>query len=368
MNILEVTHYMPPHRGGIEEVARRLFDGLGARGHSMRWLASATPHARGSEGNLVRIGTYNGLEERLGMPYPLWSPAALPLMLREVRNADVVHVHDCLYQGSCLAALACKLLGKPLVLTQHVGKVSFGPWVDRAEEYAYRSVGRLMAQSSVQAVCYSPHVADYFGQLGGFPEFEMIENGLDDTRFSLSNAATRRVARRALDLDAERVLLFVGRLTPKKRIEIALEGSRRLRAEGAWLVVVGDGPEAWRLENEANILHVPGVDQERMPEMYGAADLLVLPSQGEGLPLSVQEAMMTGLPVAVSNDPAFTENLTGAPGVRFAANAAELETAMRRSLSDGASAPVRNYAMDRWSLERFVDRYEALFDRVTHRA
>src|SRR5262245_54197821 len=121
---------MPPHMGGIERVAQSLVDGLTRRGHSVRWVSSATPAAPGAHGGSVRVPAWNGLGERLGVPFPVWSPAALATLEREVAHADLVHVHDCLYMGSAAAAAFCKRHCKPLLLTQHVGYVPFGRALD----------------------------------------------------------------------------------------------------------------------------------------------------------------------------------------------------------------------------------------------
>ncbi|MBL0195744.1 MAG: glycosyltransferase family 4 protein [Myxococcales bacterium] len=96
-----------------------------------------------------------------------------------------------------------------------------------------------------------------------------------------------------------------------------------------------------------------------MPELYALADLMVLPSHGEGLPLGVQEAMLSGASVVVSDDPAFRDGLTGMPGVRFARTAEELLAASRLTLaSPTPRAWVREAAAARWGLEPFLDAYE----------
>src|SRR5205085_1396835 len=127
------------------------------------------------------------------------------------------------------------------------------------------------------------------------------------------------------------------------------------------LVVVGDGPLAALLDGVPGLVHHRSVAPERMPELYALADAFVLPSRGEGLPLSVQEAMMTGLPLVVSDDAAYRSNLAGAPGVALAGDEQALLAGARAML---ASPPPRDaiagWAQTRWNEELFLSAYEQI--------
>src|SRR5207244_3394350 len=75
----------------------------------------------------------------------------------------------------------------------------------------------------------------------------------------------------------------------------------RLLPEAQFLIV-GDGPLAGIVPGETNVKWHRSLLPERMPECYHAADCLLLPSHGEGLPLAVQEAAASGLPIVVSGE------------------------------------------------------------------
>lgn len=370
MKILQITHYMPPHQGGIERVADALRRGLSARGHEVHWISSATPAPAGDTGAETRVAAWNVLEERLGMPYPLWSPRALAAVVARVRWADVVHVHDCLYPGSVAAAAACRVTGRPLLVTQHVARVPFGRAVDRLQGLAYRTVGRFTLAAARARVACSPHVAAYFAGLAPRLGFEVVPNAVDAGRFAPATAQARAAARARLGLAADdRVLLFVGRLVPKKGIAKVAAAQRALAAGGSRLLVVGDGPLAPLLADVPGVVRVPALPPERMPEAYAAADGFVLPSEGEGFPVSVQEAMLSGLGVVVSEDPAFVANLRGAPGAVLARDEAALVEAARATLAaPPAPGAVRAFAAARWRDDAFVGAYEALLGRLAARA
>ena len=297
MRILTVTHYMPPHLGGIEMVADALVRGLAARGHDTRWVASAVPARPGWDGSRLRVPAWNALEARAGLPYPLWAARGLRDLDRQVTLADVVHVHDCLYMGSAAAVASARRLGKPVLLTQHIGMVPYGPVLDRVERLAYATLGRAVLAGADKLVACAPHVPAFFAELGVARPFELIRNGIDAERFVGASRERRAALRARYDLSpTARVVLFSGRLVAKKGVDKVATLQRALAADtpGSELFVAGDGPLAHLLHGSPRTRRLGVVSPAQMPELYALADLMVLPSHGEGLPLGVQEAMLSG--------------------------------------------------------------------------
>lgn len=104
-------------------------------------------------------------------------------------------------------------------------------------------------------------------------------------------------ARRELDVREDELLLaIVGRLTPGKRVEVALAASALVPA--ARVVVIGDGPDAERLkELHPEAEFVGALDRKRALTWLQAADLLLSASRLEGAPTTVREARLLGVPV-----------------------------------------------------------------------
>ena len=72
MKIGIVTHYMPPHIGGIELVADSLYRAYLAAGFEARWVAAREPKtAPAREDGRIRVRCWNGLESKLGVPWPV---------------------------------------------------------------------------------------------------------------------------------------------------------------------------------------------------------------------------------------------------------------------------------------------------------
>src|SRR2546426_3426082 len=104
------------------------------------------------------------------------------------------------------------------------------------------------------------------------------------------------------------VVLFCAKLQPWKRPQDALRALARAGLQGTHLVYAGEGPLRAKLQAEAESLglarrvHFTGfANQSELPAIYRAANLLVLPSEYEPFGVVVNEAMLCGCAVAVSN-------------------------------------------------------------------
>ncbi|MCP3164444.1 glycosyltransferase family 4 protein [Myxococcus qinghaiensis] len=365
MRILEVSNFMPPHPGGIEIMIDTLFQGLQRRGHDVRWIAASTPLEPGTTGPFVRVPAWNWLEQNLHVPMPLWAPSGWRQLDEQVRWADVIHVHDCLYFSSSLTTALTRGRRKPLLVTQHVGEVPYGGVLDWVQAAAYRTLGRTLLSAASEVVTLSPHVAEYFRKVGVKKPLRIIPMGFEP-RFQPLPEAERLTARREFGLpETTPLMLFAARLVPKKGVQQVAEVQRRLALEGITLVVAGDGPLANVVEGLPRTVHLRQVDHARMHALYACADVLLLPSRGEGLPLTLQEGLMTGLPAVVSTDPSFVANVASAPGVTLVDGTEPLAQAIRTALTSSPSREhVAEWARARWGLERFVTDYERTLERL----
>lgn len=359
---------MPPHAGGIERVAHAIHEGLRSRGHAMTWAASNDGFSAGVEGDRARLPSTKFLEERAGIPIPLPFPTAIAMLDDLVRRADVVIVHDCIYPTSAAAAALAWAHGVPVVLVQHVGHVPSGRFMDQVQFAAYRSIGRVALQAASRRIVVSPHVASWFRQVGLRYDFECIPNGIDESKFVLPSLEARADARRALGISPDdRVVLFAGRLVEKKGARRVAAAAQEFAELGIHLVVAGDGPLA-SLFAGLPVHRLGGVDADGMPRVYASADVLLLPSIGEGFPLTVQEARMCGLATVVSDDPSFTTNLSQTPANHVCESEESVAGACAAVLGAGFDrAAIALDARSRWGVAGFLDAHEAVIRSATRR-
>lgn len=295
-----VTHYMPPHLGGIELIAEDLFRQYREAGCKVRWIASRVPtQAPVSENGRIRIGCLNWLETYLGVPWPIWGPTALPRLLQMVKWADLVHIHDCLYCGSALALILARRLKKPVLLSQHIGMVAYSSeCLNIMAQIAYQTLGRAVMNSATRVVFCTPSAEEFGGRLLRSQETSSsIALGVDTRRFYPPDPEERCQARLRLGLpEAGQVVLFVGRLQEKKGALVFQEVVNC--NPGVHFVMVGDGP--LRPAPRDNLTWLSVMPPDQMYQVYQTADALLLPSLSEGFPLAVLEAMASGVPVIVS--------------------------------------------------------------------
>ena len=157
------------------------------------------------------------------------------------------------------------------------------------------------AAAALQCCAVSRALGDRFAEVAQLPRERILDvrNGVDLERF---RPGDQPAARAALGLPATgRLLLGVGRLVPGKGFLVAAQALQRL-PEDVHLVLVGDGPERAAIADLGGPrMHFLGV---RAPDevalAYRACDLFVLPSEREGWPNVVTEALASGLRVVAT--------------------------------------------------------------------
>jgi glycosyltransferase involved in cell wall biosynthesis len=363
---------MPPHHGGIERVAETLFLGYTRAGIDVRWVASRAPTtAPARQGQRIRVSCCNAQEQLLGVPVPLWGRQGWRELSALVNWADVLHVHDCVYPGTAFAVMLARHARKPALLSQHVGFIRYRlPLLNWAETFVYATVGRWVLRHVSWLALATPAAVQHVSALLGHAprQASVIPNGIDTTHFRPPTADERGLARRRLGLPPNTPLvLFVGRLVEKKGIDLVAAVSRRLPT--VHFLIVGDGPLRRVLgERAANVTWLPTISPERMPECYFAADCLLLPSHGEGLPLVVQEAMACGLPAVISEDEPFAVELgrldVCALAPRTVAGMAERILSVLRESAGPLGLRARVHVESEWSAEAMVQHYVKLLHRL----
>jgi glycosyltransferase involved in cell wall biosynthesis len=357
----------------------------------------ATRLVRGSES--ADEGSMDDLARRLGV-VPLHVPsmrrdpgrsdlravAAIARLLRAERP-DIVHTHAA--KGGSLGRVAAMLAfprsrSRPALVHTFHGHSLTGYFSPRTARI-YRAIERFLARRTDVLVTVSPEVRDDLVALGVAPaeRFAVVALGFDLAGFlDDSDRAVRRAELRAawgVGKD-EHLVTLVARLVPIKRVDRFLRVAALLADRpGVRFAVVGDGElrEALRQSPAAHALGDRIVwtgFRHDMPDVYRASDVVVLTSDNEGTPVSLIEALATGVPV-VSTDVGGVRTVVrdGETGLTAPPDDdAALAAAVGRLL-DGPeeaarlAAAGRAHAARAFAVERLVEDLDALYRGLLER-
>jgi glycosyltransferase involved in cell wall biosynthesis len=211
--------------------------------------------------------------------------------LRECAILRVFHL-----TGAIPAVLARRRFGVPFVTTYgfHYDRLARTP----ARAFMHRRLERAVLAEADAVIVTTPELAAYVAGRARSPRaVHLLPNAVDTARF---RPAARPVT-------STPTVLYVGRLAPEKNLAGLIAAAAKLRGRLAVnLRFVGDGPLRSELIAEAAragvaLDLVPVVDHGRLPSIYTAADVFVLPSFTEGHAKVLLEAMSCGVPCVASD-------------------------------------------------------------------
>jgi glycosyltransferase involved in cell wall biosynthesis len=293
--------------------------------------------------------------------------AWLPLW-RELRNGvGVVHTHK--FGSNVWGAIIARLARVPVVIAhEHT-------WSFEGEPLRKLLDRRVVAALVDRFVAVSREDARRMTEIERIDPalIEVVPNGI------AAPAGSGADVRRELGIAAEGPLIgCVTVLRPQKALEVLFEAAARVRREhpGLRVLVVGDGPDRGRLEDERrrlaldDVVLLPGARRD-VADVLAALDIFVLSSAFEGSPLALLEAMAAAKPIvatAVGGVPDLIED--GRDGLlvpagdldALAAALLELLADPARARSLGAAAQARQRA--EFTIAANVSRLEMLYERA----
>jgi glycosyltransferase involved in cell wall biosynthesis len=310
MRILQVTSYYPPHVGGIEYHVEALSRKLVEAGHEVTVYTSNVPKTRKHE-VVAGVEVY-----RFSCPFaPLNNPIMPGLFLKLIRSGkfDIVHTHGYLQLSSNLVAIARIVIRRPFVLTSHGAILDYRGWRGVIEEVYHRGIGKLTLRSARKVVALTTTQAEILEKLGARNrDIIVVPNWVDLHETNLDTDVER--FRRIYKIGNSQVVLFVGGLQPRKGVEYLIEATKYCKTKPAVVIIGDEGPgyKGSRVNLERQVLDLGLKEQvmflgnfprEELAAVYKAADLFVLPSLAEGLPLVLLEAMSFGRCVIATKIP-----------------------------------------------------------------
>lgn len=295
----------------------------------------------------------------------------LPRLVAAIRRLrpDIVHTH--MHHGKYWGRLAAILAGVPTIVhTEHNSDF-------RPPHPLFGRLNRVLHAKTTAIVAFSePHRAALArDEHLALERIAIIPNGITPS------PPDRAAARAALGAGDETfAVVHVGRLATVKNQLLALDAWEQLTQAqpGMQLIFVGDGPDREMLADQVALRGLHGVRflgfREDAHALIAGADVALVTSRNEAMPLAVIEAMQAGVPVVSSDWHGAREMLGfGAYGLVAAADGASLAAAITAVANDPAAAAERAGSAQRHALAEFAiattaRRYAALYRSLSSRA
>ena len=248
---------------------------------------------------------------------------------------DVIHYHA---EGPCVPLPLAKRAGIRTIATIHGLDWQRAKWGKLASTYI-KMGERTAATKADGLIVLSEGVKRYFMEAYG-REAVFIPNGVD-----AKEALPASVIKEKWNLEKYSYLLYLGRLVPEKRPELLIEAFKALDTNKR-LVIAGGSSDTSAYEKElraaargdSRIVFTGFVTGEPLAELYSNCYAYVLPSDVEGMPMSLLEAMAYGRCCVTSDIPECADVLAG-NGVTFEKGGADsLRAALRDLLADAGRA------------------------------
>ena len=301
---------IPSNEGGVEVVVEALCARMAALGHSVTCYNRAGHHVSGAEHELPAGSVYRGIRlvtvptlERKGFA------AVISSFFAAVRSAfgsyDVVHIHA---EGPAFFCWLPKLFGKRVIVTVHGLDWQREKWNGGVASKFIHLGERVAVRFADEIIVLSENVRQYFLDTYGRAT-RFIPNGV-----SAPTLESPRLIAEKWGLQKDGYILYLGRIVPEKGEIYLIKAFKQVKTDKK-LVIAGGSSDTERylkeLQNLAagddRILFTGFVQGKLRDELYSNAYVYTLPSDLEGMPLSLLEAMSYGNCCLVSDIPECAE-------------------------------------------------------------
>lgn len=370
MKIAMIGHKRVPSReGGVEIVVGELSRRMVKMGHTVHVYNRMGHHDAGKENDIVSGKDYEGA--RL-ITIPTFKARSLNAVVYSFLAAiralfggyDIIHFHA---EGPCAALWLPHLLGKRCVATIHGLNWQGDRWGGLGTKFILFGE-KIAAKYADEIIVLSENVKKYFKDTYN-RDTVFIPNGV-----TAEKKCSPDIIKEKYNLDGDDYILFVGRIVPGKGVHYLIDAFKRVNTDKKLVITGGISysedyqKELFELaKGDDRIIFTNFVQGKALSELYANCYLYVLPSDAEGMPISLLEAMSFGRQCLVSDIP---ECVQAADKYAFTfrkGDAADLEEKLdkivngnlKKEPEDKIAAYVReNFDWDRIT-ERILDVYRS---------
>ena len=374
MRIAFIGHKRIPSReGGIEIVVDELATRMVARGEQVVVYNRKGHNAAGEE--------FDNQSSTSDKPYMYRGVKVIPVTTIDAKGLaaltssffatlkaikarpDVIHYHA---EGPCVPLRLAHWFGIRTVATIHGLDWQRAKWGRFASTYL-KLGERTAAKCADEVIVLSRNVQRYFKDTYG-RDVRFIPNGIERNTPVAADAITRKYG-----LEKDGYILFLGRIVPEKGVHYLIEAFKRLDTDKKLVIAGGSSDSAEYYESikaaaasDPRIVLTGFTQGEELAELYSNAYVYVLPSDLEGMPMSLLEAMSYGNCCLTSDIPECAE-VVGDHAVTFhKGDVDDLTVKLGGLLSDSAQVmslktSAADYITDKYSWDDVVDRTLALY-------
>lgn len=365
MRVLQAVPSLAPQDGGPSAVARGLSDALAAKGLSVDLATTVDP---GEADWPTAVPCHRFVRWSNGSFK--YSPGFGRWVRENCRSFDLLHVHAVFSYPSMAAAAAAARIGIPYIW-RSAGSLSRWSLQQRSwkKRLALKAGLETLIRRATLIHCTSAAEAREVEEQFPGVATVAVPNGVGERLFAASR-------------EESKTIVFVGRLHPKKRVDLLIRSFHASAASrNGWsLVLAGHGdPDHVRhlrevaSEGSGQVRFAGWVDGDERIDLLRKAALFVLPSRDENFALAAAEALACGVPVIVTRNVAIVDDVI-AYGAGWSVEPDEEAIAARidQACADGEerqarSMAARRLAQDRYRWERVAEAVCALYEQILSR-
>ena len=297
---------VPSREGGVEIVVEELATRMVQRGHSVTCYNRRGHHVSGAEFDAGGAKEYRGIRmkamptiEKKGLAAV--SASFFAALCTAFGRYDVVHIHA---EGPAFFSFLPKWLGKKVIVTVHGLDWDREKWRAGFASKFIRQGERNAVKYADEIIVLSRGVQNYFQETYG-RQTCLIPNGVNRPV-----PVPAEKIREIYGLEGNDYILFLGRLVPEKGLRYLVDAFRKVKTDKK-LVIAGGSSDTdsfaqelrTMAEGDGRIIFTGFVRGKLLEELYSNAYIYTLPSDLEGMPLSLLEAMSYGNCCLVSDIP-----------------------------------------------------------------
>ncbi len=329
--------FIPSRNGGVEVVVSNLAPHLAAFGYEVTCFNRTNRQQKKQRKSGALPREYRGVRlvwtptvDRRGLA--AMTSSVIATVMAAFCRFDLVHFHT---EGPCVLCWLPRLLGKKVVVTVHGLDHQRQKWGRFASAYIMRGE-KAAVRHADSIIVLSEGVRRYFRETYG-RETVLIPNGIDPAEPRPACEITERFG-----LAPREYILFLGRLVPEKGIHYLIEAYQKLKTDKKLVIVGGTSDtndyvrQLYGIAGGSSSILFAGFQEGTvLEELYSNAYLYVLPSDLEGMPLTLLEAMNYSC-CCVTSDIGECADVMDGSGFTFPRGNAE---ALRETLQDLCDHP-----------------------------